>query len=139
MEIHTSPGFDAIFASYPDLVKPKMDALRQLVRDTAYELAEVSYLTETLKWGEPSFVTKHGSTLRMDWKEKTPHQYAMYFQCSSRLVPTFKTVFPDTFQFEGKRAIVFTVEGAVPIVELKACIKAALLYHKVKHELTLGI
>ena len=93
----------------------------------------------TLKWGEPSFITKNGSTLRMDWKEKTPHQYAMYFQCTSRLVDTFKLVFDQTFQYEGKRAIVFTLDQKIPVEALKECIRATLRYHKVKNQITLGI
>src|SRR5690606_18855447 len=96
-------------------------------------------LEETLRWGEPSFVTKNGSTLRMDWKEKTPHQYAMYFQCTSRLVDTFRMVFEHKFQYEGTRAIVFQLNQKIPELELKECIKASFTYHNVKHLMTLGI
>lgn len=116
-----------------------MLVLRQLVLQTAKETAEVEELEETLKWGEPSYVTKIGSTLRMDWKSKTPDQYAMYFQCTSRLVDTFKGLFKNTFEFEGKRAIIFQLDDKIPEEELKYCIKAALTYHKVKHLPTLGI
>jgi hypothetical protein len=75
----------------------------------------------------------------MDWKEKSPDQYAMYFQCSSRLVNTFRLVFDHTFQFEGNRAILFHLDQKLPVEELKECIKASLTYHKVKHLQTLGI
>ena len=92
-----------------------------------------------MKWGEPSFLTKNGSTLRMDWKAKTPAQYAMYFKCTSRLVDTFKLIFDSTFEFEGKRAIVFQLNQKIPELELKECIKASLTYHKVKKLITLGI
>ena len=139
MKITTNPEVDTIFANYPGFVQDKMQQLRQLVIETAEETAGISDLQETLKWGEPSFVTKNGSTLRMDWKEKTPDQYAMYFQCTSRLVDTFKQVFDQKFQYEGKRAIVFQLNQKIPIEELKACIKASLIYHKVKHLETLGI
>ncbi|MBI6115682.1 DUF1801 domain-containing protein [Salegentibacter maritimus] len=128
-----------IFANYPDFVRDKMQRLRELVIETAEETEAVSVLEETLKWGEPSFVTKSGSTLRMDWKEKTPNQYAMYFQCTSRLVDTFRLVFNHKFRYEGNRAIVFHLNEKVPEVELKQCIKASLIYHTVKEELTLGI
>lgn len=106
---------------------------------TADEMEEVNEITETLKWGEPSFVTKYGSTLRIDWKEKSPDQYAMYFQCSSRLIHTFRLVFDGIFQFEGKRAIIFNLNDNIPVQELKECIKAALRYHQVKDLMTLGI
>lgn len=135
----TDPKVDQVFTNYPDHVRDKMHYLRTLVIETAEETASIDKLEETLKWGEPSFVTKKGSTLRMDWKAKTPNQYAMYFQCTSRLVDTFRLVFDDTFQYEGKRAIVFHLDQKIPVPELKECIKASLTYHNVKHMDTLGI
>ncbi len=138
-KLKTDPQVETIFANYPDFVRDKMQHLRNLVIETAEETEGVPLLEETLKWGEPSFVTKNGSTLRMDWKEKAPDQYAMYFQCTSRLVDTFRLVFDHKFQYEGKRAIVFQLNQKVPELELKECIKAALTYHQVKGLITLGI
>lgn len=139
LELKSNPKVDEIFANYPDFVRGKMLFLRELVIETAEETEGVDKLEETLKWGEPSYVTKNGSTLRMDWKEKAPNQYAMYFQCTSRLVDTFRMVFDHKFQYEGNRAIVFQLNQKVPIEELKECIKASLTYHKVKHLMTLRI
>ncbi len=137
--IDTSPEFEAVLAKYPPFVKEKMQFLRALIIESAEELPDVKKMEETLEWGEPSFVTKGGSTLRMDWKGKFPNQYAIYFKCTSRLVETFKTVFGSEFQYEGKRAIVFQLDEEVPTEALKSCIKAALNYHKVKHLQSLGI
>ncbi|GHA36205.1 hypothetical protein GCM10007103_17120 [Salinimicrobium marinum] len=139
MTLKTNPEVERIFTNYPEFVRDKMDQLRTLVIETAEQTEGVTDLEETLRWGEPSFVTKNGSTLRMDWKEKTPDQYAMYFQCSSRLVDTFQLVFGNKFQFEGKRAIIFDINQELPEKELKKCIKATLTYHQVKHLITLGI
>ena len=138
-EIKTAPSVNEVFANYPEFVRDKMQFLRELVIETAEETEGVTKLEETLKWGEPSFVTKKGSTLRMDWKEKSPDQYAMYFQCTSRLVDTFRLVFDHKFQYEGKRAIVFQLNQKIPETELKECIKATLIYHNVKELITLGI
>lgn len=139
LKIKTDPKVEAVFTNYPDFVRDKMQYLRALVIETAEEMQDITLMEETLKWGEPSFVTKNGSTLRMDWKEKSPDQYAMYFQCTSRLVDTFRLVFGHKFQYEGKRAIVFQVNQKIPEMELKECIKASLRYHKVKDQMTLGI
>lgn len=139
LNLKTDPKVEAIFANYPDFVRDKMQHLRELVIKTAEETEGITVLEETLKWGEPSFVTKNGSTLRMDWKEKTPDQYAMYFQCTSRLVDTFRLVFDHKFQYKGKRAIIFQLNQKIPELELKECIKASLTYHKVKEQITLGI
>ena len=139
LTLKTDPRVNEVFANYPDFVRDKMQYLRELVIETAEETEGVTKLEETLKWGEPSFVTKNGSTLRMDWKKKTPDQYAMYFQCTSRLVNTFRLVFDRKFQYDGKRAIVFQLNQKIPKLELKECIKASLTYHNVKKQITLGI
>lgn len=138
-EIKTDPRVETVFANYPDFVRDKMQFLRELVIETAKETEGITKLEETLKWGEPSFLTKNGSTLRIDWKEKTTNQYAMYFQCTSRLVDTFRLVFNHKFQYEGKRAIIFQLNQEIPIAELKECIKASLTYQNVKELITLGI
>lgn len=139
LELHSNPEVEKVFKNYPKLVQKQMYALRELVLETAKEIEEITKLEETLKWGEPSYITKTGSTLRMDWKAKTPNQYALYFKCTSRLVETFKLHFKNTFTYEGKRAIVFNLEDEIPKEALKHCIKATLMYHKVKHLPTLGI
>jgi hypothetical protein len=98
-ELKSNPQVKAVFDNYPKHVRDKMNRLRALVIETAEETPSINTLEETLKWGEPSYITKNGSTLRMDWKAKTPDQYAMFFQCSSRLVETFRLVFEDDFSF----------------------------------------
>jgi len=122
----------AKFAAYPTDYKEKMLNLRRLVLETAAETEGVGAIEETLKWNEPSYLAKHGSTIRMDWKSKKPDQYAIYFKCTSKLVNSFKAVFGDTFRYETTRAIVFFLDDEVPEAKLKQCITAALTYHKVK-------
>jgi hypothetical protein len=89
MEVKSDPAVELVFAEYPNAIRKKMLELRALVIETASEIEGIRELEETLKWGEPSYLTKYGSTLRMDWKSKNPGQYAMYFKCTSRLVETF--------------------------------------------------
>ena len=138
MNLSTNPQTPEVFENYPDSVRSQMEKLRELVLDAASEVDGLENLEETLKWGEPSYLTKHGSTVRVDWKVKKPDQYAMYFKCTSKLVPTFKKLYQDTFTFEGDRAIIFKLDEKIPKNELKHCIKLALTYHKVKHLLLLG-
>lgn len=128
-----------VFNSYPDHVRPKMIHLRQLILDAADESDIVNKEEETLSWSEPSYKTKSGSTVRIDWKQKQPDQYAMYFTCTTSLVDTFKKLYGNIFQFEGDRAIVFNLTKELPEPELKHCILLALTYHKVKHLPMLGV
>jgi hypothetical protein len=139
LQIDSHPSVKLVFDKYPEEVRTQLIRLRELVLESARELDGISTLEETLKWGEPSYLVKKGSTIRMDWKPKAPDQYAMYFKCTSRLVETFKTVYGDLFDYEGTRAIVFKQNEKITVQELKQCIKAALRYHKIKHLPTLGI
>lgn len=127
------------FRNYPAPIKNKLLFLRQLILETAAELDSVGEVEETLKWGEPSYVTKTGSTIRIDWKEASPEYYAMYFNCRTSLVYTFKELFREQFKFEGNRAIVFNENDEVPVSELKRCISLSLNYHRVKHLPMLGV
>ncbi len=139
MEIRTTPEVKLVYDKYPNSVKKQMIALRELIIETANNIEDIVLLEETLKWGEPSYLTKKGSTLRIDWKAKTPNQYALYFQCTSRLVETFRLVYKNTLKFEGKRAIILQLDEDLPKAALKSCITATLTYHKVKHLPLLGM
>jgi len=88
LQLKINPKVAEVFDNYPDGYQEKLRTLRQLVLSTAEELPEVTTLEETLKWGEPSYLAKKGSTIRMDWKKKKPDQYAIYFKCTSKLVET---------------------------------------------------
>ncbi|PIA79511.1 hypothetical protein BFR04_01315 [Gaetbulibacter sp. 4G1] len=139
LQINTNPKVEMVFNNYPDSVRSKLLHLRHLIIETANGIAEITTIEETLKWGEPSFLTKKGSTIRINQKKGEPNQYAMYFQCTSKLIPTFKMIYKDTFTFEGSRAMVFNINNKIPEEALKNCITAALMYHKVKHLPNLGM
>lgn len=139
LQIKTSPEVELVFNKYPGSVQKKILYLRRLIIETANEIEEIRNMEETLKWSEPSYVVKNGSTLRIDWKKKEPDQYAIYFKCTSKLVPTFKMIYKDKFRYEGNRAIIFKLNDEIPEVELKNCISVALRYHKVKHLPMLGL
>lgn len=129
----------AVFGHYPNHIQQRLLFLRQLILDTALAIQGIDHLEETLKWGEPSYFTKRGSTIRIAWKESNPQQYAMYFNCKTRLVATFKEVFGDVFNYEGNRAIVFDDNEEIPIDELKQCISLSLTYHSRKQLPMLGM
>lgn len=139
MELITDPKVEDVFNYYPKAVQRKMLHLRELVLDTASQIEGLLILEETLKRGEPSFLTSYGSTIRIDWKAKNPDQYAIYFKCTSKLVPTFRAIYNDKFNFEGNRAIIFRINDSIPVNELKHCIALALTYHRIKQLPMLGV
>src|SRR3954470_17887823 len=98
---------DAAFGAYPKPVKAKLLALRRLIFDTAKATKGVGALEETLKWGQPSYLTpesKSGSTIRIDQVKSSPGQYAVYFHCQTDLVETFRELYPE-LSFSGNRAV----------------------------------
>jgi len=139
LKITTNPKVKSTFQKHPPKIRKKLLALRKLILATAKEIPELTELEETLKWGEPSYLTKKGSTIRLNAKKSDPELYAIYFKCTSKLVPSFRSVYNNTFTYENNRAIVFHLDDTVPEQELKACIKAALTYHTVKKLPLLGL
>ena len=139
LKLKTHPDVSVVFENYPEAMRPKIERIRNLIIETAEESSDIDFIEETLKWGEPSYLARHGSTIRVDWKPKSPDQYAIYFKCTSKLVPTFRKRYGKLFAFEGDRAIIFQLEDEVPVNELKSCISAALHYHKVKKQPDLGM
>lgn len=121
------------FEVYPPAIRQKLLALRELIFETAAVTEGVGKLTETLKWGEPAYLTsesKSGSTIRIDWKKSHPSQYAMYFHCQTNLIETFRTTFPADLKFEGQRAIILQESEVLPTRQLAFCIAQALTYHR---------
>ncbi len=122
----------AVFSSYPKKINSKLMFLRQLIFETAAAIEGIGKIEETLKWGEPSYLTpesKSGSTIRIAWKESQKEQYSIFFKCTANLVPAFKEKFPLSFNFGGNRSIDFNLNDDVPVRELKQCIALALTYH----------
>lgn len=127
-----NPEVSAVFNNYPEKMREKLMFLRQLIFETAAATEGVGELDETLKWGEPSYLTpktKSGSTVRIDWKKINEGQYAMYFKCTTNLVETFREKYPTEFKFGGNRSIIFNEEDEIPVKELSDCIALALTYH----------
>ena len=121
----------AVFEAYPAGLRRKLIALRELIFKVADATDGVGRLTETLRWGQPSYLTMEsgsGSTIRID-RFKNSDGYAVYFHCQSGLVDQFRRIYPKTFRYEGKRAILFDRRERVPVSALGHCIGLALTHH----------
>lgn len=125
--------------AYPKVVQTRLFELRKVIFETASELEITDHLEETLKWGEPAYVSKTGSTLRFDWKEKSALQYSLYFNCKTTLLDTIKERYGKLFEYRGNRELILNIDCPLPIDEIKKCIELSLTYHSIKHLPLLGL
>ncbi len=128
----SNPAVDAVFGAYPKPLKSKLLALRRLIFDTARTTKGVGRLEETLKWGQPSYLTpetKSGSTIRIDQVKPATNRYAVYFHCQTDLVETFRQLYPTEFSYGGNRSILLDAADEIPEQALRHCVALALTYH----------
>ncbi len=126
------PEVAAAFERVPPRIRRELLALRRLIFETAAATPGVGAIEETLKWGEPAYLTpetKSGSTIRLGWKKSAPQEYAVCFHCQTTLVRDFRERFPDHFRFDENRRIVFRAGEPVAKDPLAHCIAEALTYH----------
>ncbi len=71
------------FKSYPKEVAERLLKIRCIIFRTA-EQAEISDLQETLKWGQSSYLSKIGSTIRYDLSPKSSDEFRLYFHCQTK-------------------------------------------------------
>ncbi len=111
--------------------KAALAELRQTVMEVGDGLKGVNQISESLKWGQPSFEAtnpKTGSPVRMAPVKNSETGYALYFICTTTLVQQFREQYGGQLTFEGNRAILFEVEKDFPIDAVKHCIAMALTY-----------
>src|SRR5450432_3036971 len=136
----SDPAVGAVFSTYPKPLQSRLMALRRLILDTAKATKGVGALEETLKWGQPSYLTpetKSGSTIRIDQVKAEPGQYAVYFHCQTNLVETFRELYPE-LSYGGNRCIFLNAEDKAPEAALRHCVALALTYHSRQRKVASG-
>ena len=123
---------ETAIAPYPDPARTAFLAIREIVMQAASDNPAVGPLTETLKWGEPAYLTevsKSGSTLRIAWKPATPDHIAVLVNCRTSLVETLRLIYPTTFNYQGNRALLVALDAPLPVDALDHCARLAQTYH----------
>jgi hypothetical protein len=118
------------FDAFPAPIGKRLLQVRELIFATAAAHEEVGRLTETLKWGEPAYLTEKtgsGSTIRLGRVKDCEHA-AILFNCKTTLIDTFRERFPDQFEYRQTRALLLPVAGALPKRPLSVCLSLALTY-----------
>ena len=118
-----------VFDAFPDEVRPTLLAVRELIFNVAANNDDIGALSERLRWGQVSYLTKQtksGSTVRIDALSR--HKIAIYFICTSNLVEEFRRHYGDLLTFSKNRAIHLDPDKALPTNAIKHCIELALTY-----------
>ena len=108
--------------------------LRTLILSVAAGLPEVGPITETLKWGQPSYLTsktKSGTTIRLGWSD-TGGSISLFVHCQTSLVGEWRERYSDQLTFVGNREISIPTRSPLPQDALKHCVAMALTYHSRK-------
>lgn len=122
-----------VLARYRQPVRVRLLEVRDQVFAVAAETQGVGELTETLKWGEPAYLTEasgSGTTIRLGVSKAAPEAAAVFVNCRTSLIDSFRAQFGDIFAFEGTRGLIVPIEGPLPEAPLAFCLRAALLYHR---------
>lgn len=132
MSINIPTQTQSALDEFPPELQKALLSLRSLILETASENASIGPLEETLKWGEPAYLTtatKSGTTVRINRHKKSDTQYAFYVNCRTDLVERYKELYDDVLNFDGSRAVVFNINAELPTDAVKHCIAMAFTYH----------
>ena len=122
----------AAFDAFPPEVRHRLAEIRAMIFEIAAADPCIGTITETLKWGEPAYLTEatgSGSTIRLGWPRRAPGRAAVYFICRTTLVDEVRERFGDDFQYEGSRAVLLPVNGSIAHAPLETMLSRALTYH----------
>lgn len=118
----------AAFDALPEAIRGHLLRMRALIFQVAQDTG-TGPLTETLKWGEPAYLTqasKTGSTIRLG--QVRGKGAAVLFNCNTSLVGNFREQFGDVFKFDGNRAVLLPEDW--PEAALAICLGRALTYYR---------
>ena len=126
-----NPEVAARFESYDHVIGDRLLELRELIFEVAAETEGVGPLEETLKWGQPAYLTiqtKSGTTIRIDALHSRPG-FGLFVHCQTTLVDRYRHMFDRDFEYDANRGLLFAPDQKLPEAQLRVCIELALLYH----------
>lgn len=127
-----NPDAKKVYQRYPQWAQEKLLSIRHQLFQLAQEHDDIGEIQETLKWGEPSYLTikpKTGSTVRLAWHQHKPDVVGIYFNCKTSLIAQIEAVYGASLDYEGNRAILFSRTTDLPLKWIKHCLLMALTYH----------
>ena len=127
----TNQNIADIFTNYEEPFKSSLLEIREVIFQVAKKLDGVGEITESLKWGQPTYSTLHtksGTPIRID--KFDDKNIGIFFHCQTTLIEQFREIFAQKLKFSDNRAILLDPTKPLPLSELEFCISSALVYHK---------
>ncbi len=124
----------AVYNRYPKPARIQLLKPLDLVFETAANLPKTGPITETLKWGEPSYLNKAGTTIRLAWSDKRPDVVGLFVNCQTSLLDDWREHYSETLDLIGNREIRLPLGAPLPLDPLRHCIAMALTYKSRKDE-----
>jgi len=124
-----NPEVKNAFNAFPKEIRDKLLVLRGLIFQIAEGSDEIGEIEETLKWGNPSYLThtpKSGTTIRLSRVRDC--KYAISVHCQTSLVSEFRDIYPE-LEFDGNRSVIFETGTKLPLETARHFISSALTYH----------
>ena len=128
------PDVEAAFDRHSPPLRAALLRLRELIYAVAEQTPTTGQLVETLKWGQPAYLTekpKSGTTIRIDADAGNGGDYALFVPCSTSLIETWREHYPD-LTYGGTRSVHFRLGEPLPEAEIAHCIALAMTYHQRK-------
>ena len=125
-----NPLVEAAYSSFPEATRLGLLRLRDLIFEIADETPGVGSLEETLKWGQPAYLTsetRSGTTIRLGFPKSGG--FALYVHCQTTIIAEFRDLFPEGLDYEGNRAIHFQNTSELSSDAVGLLIARALTYH----------
>ncbi|WP_342069866.1 DUF1801 domain-containing protein [Yoonia algicola] len=119
----------SVFAAFAKTERDMALSLRDLIFDVAQTTPEAGEVEETLKWGQPSYLTpetKSGSTLRIGLAKGGG--VAIFAHCGTDIISTYAATFDKMDQIEGNRAVVFQRANDIVPERLRFLVHHGLTY-----------
>lgn len=130
MQPFQTPQVKAAYDAFPEGQKEIALMLRDLVFAVAADTPEVGRVEETLKWGQPSFITpktKSGSTLRIGVTKAG--DTGIYAHCGTSIISDYAATFPGDDRIDGNRGVLFATANEIVPDRLRHLIRHGLTYH----------
>lgn len=119
-------------ALWPIEAQTRFAEIRGLILDAAKQVA-IGPLTESLKWGQPAWRPERprtGSTLRLNWSDKSPQTLAFFVDCKTTLAAQMFAAYPFDFEYKSNRELQVHLDAALPNSAINHLAELTFTYHK---------